>query len=435
MVAYVPPTNTTQSPQPRRRSYGKLVALLVVIIIAALVVNRLFFSGQPAGGPGAPAGPMPVSAAKVISRDLTSWHRFSGRLEAIDKAEVRARVSGTIERIYFRDGATVRRGQPLFLIDPAPYKAEVARAEGQLAAAEAELATARLNAGRAQKLMNANAIARSEFDVRMGASKSAEGSVKSARGALETARLNLRYTTVTAPINGRASRAELTTGNMVDAGPSAPILTTIVSQSPLFVSFEADEQTFLTSIRGIDGARQAAIPVEMGLANEQGTPHKGRIGSFDNQIDPASGTIRVRAVFDNADGSLIPGLFANVRVGSPETHPALLINEQAIQTDQNSKFVMIVDAEGKAQYRPVKLGGTEGSLRIVTEGITENDTVVTSRLAFLRPETPVTVDPVDMETLAKLNPAPATDTPTAAPGAPESAPEAAAEPAPVKAAE
>lgn len=358
-------------------------------------------------------GPSPVSVAQVVERESTLWHSFSGRLEAIDKAEVRPRVSGTIERIYFRDGALVKRGQPLFLIDPEPYRAQLTLAEGQLASAEADLVTARANGARAQKLMRANAISRSEYDTRIGAAKAAEGAVKTAHGAVDVARLNLRYTTVEAPINGRASRAELTTGNVVDAGASGPLLTTIVSQDPLYVSFEVDEQTFLSTIRGVSGAARASIPVEMGLANESGTPHTGKVDSFDNQIDTASGTIRVRTVFDNADGSMIPGLYANVRIGSAEKAPVILVNEQAISTDQGSKFVFVVDGEGKAQYRPVKLGGNDGALRIVAEGLSPGETVIVNGLARVRPGAPVKPEPVDMETLASLNPAPATDTPAA----------------------
>lgn len=414
MVAYVPPPGSSPYRQPRKFPIGRLIVILIVLTLVALIVNRVFFSAPPGGGmAGMMGGGAPkVSVAPAIERESNTWHQFSGRLEAVSKAEVRARVSGAIERIYFRDGAMVKRGQPLFLIDPAPYRAELTRAEGQLASAEAQLTTSRANAARAQKLMRANAIARSEYDIRIGDAKAAEGALRTARGAAEAARLNLRYTTVHAPIDGRASRAELTVGNMVDAGPSAPLLTTIISQTPLYVAFEADEQTFLSSIRRVNGAQQAAIPVEMGLANEEGTPHSGRIGSFDNQIDPSSGTIRVRAVFDNKDGSLIPGLFANVRIGSPEKLPMVLINEQAISTDQASKFVYVLDSENKAQYRPIKLGGSEGTLRVVTEGLKAGETVIVNGLGYVRPDAPVTPEPVDMETLAKLNPQPATNTPT-----------------------
>lgn len=383
---------------------GKWVLIVLALILAALIIKRLFVPSMQGdmmfGGAG---GPVPVSVAPAIAREVHVWHQFSGRLEAVDIADVRARVSGTIERIYFRDGAMVSRGQPLFLIDPAPYKAEVARAEGQLASAEAQYATAKLNASRAERLMAANAIARAEYEARVGEARAADGALKAARGALETARLNLRYTTVSAPIIGRASRAELTTGNMVDAGPSAPVLTTIVSQNPLYISFEADEQTFLSAIRGMDAAKQQSAPVEMGLANENGTPHVGRIDSFDNRVDPASGTIRVRAVFENKDGTLLPGLFANVRIAAPEKQPVVLINESALNTDQASKFVYVVGDDNKVQYRPVKLGGNEGNLRVITEGLQAGERIVVNGLGRVRPDAEVTPEAVDMETLAKLD--------------------------------
>ncbi len=423
MVTYSPsPSGASSLPPKRRSNRGKWILIFVAIILTILVVQRLFFSGPPPGMMmGGGGGPVPVSVAPAASANVYVWHNFSGRLEAIDKAEVRARVSGAIERIYFRDGAMVQRGQPLFLIDPAPYRAEVARAEGQLATAESTLATARMQSTRAQRLMSANAIARSEFEMRMGDTRNAEGALKAAQAALEAARLNLRYTTITAPINGRASRAELTTGNMIDAGPSAQILTTIVSQTPLFVSFEADEQTFLSTIRSVSEAQQSTIPVEMGLANEKGTPHKGRIGSFDNQIDPASGTIRVRAVFDNPDGTLIPGLFANIRVASPEKQDVVLINEQAISTDQATKYVYVVDAKNKVQYRPVTLGGNEDGLRVITSGVAAGEVVVVNGLGRVRPDAEVIPQPVDMKTLAKIGGDAAVVDPQAPP------PEAAAE--------
>lgn len=410
MTAYTPPTGSPAYPRPRRSPFGRVLIILIPLILIGLIVQRVFFSGAP-GGPA--MGPSPVSVAQVIERESTLWHRFSGRLEAIDKAEVRPRVSGTIERIYFRDGAMVKRGQPLFLIDPEPYRAQLTLAEGQLASTEADLITARANAARAQKLMRANAISRSEYDTRTGAAKAAEGAVKTAHGAVDVARLNLRYTTIEAPINGRVSRAELTTGNVVDAGASGPLLTTIVSQNPLYVSFEMDEQTFLSTIRDMSGSGHSSIPVEMGLANEDGTPHTGKVDSFDNQIDTASGTIRVRTVFDNANGGMIPGLYANVRIGSAEKAPVILVNEQAVSTDQGSKFVFVVDGEGKAQYRPVKLGGNDGALRIVAEGLAPGETIIVNGLARVRPGAPVKPEPVDMETLASLNPAPVTDTPAA----------------------
>lgn len=384
---------------------------IVLIIAALLVVWRVFFSAPPEHA--MPQGAMPASVAEVVSRNITLWTEFSGRLEPVDIAEVRARVSGTIDRVYFRDGAMVKRGQPLFQIDPRPYKAAVVQAEGQLAAAEAELATARIEAARATKLMKANAIARTLYDERTARAKTAAGSVRTAKGALDAARLNLNYTLVTAPISGKVSRAEITVGNLVD---SQPILTTVVSQSPLYVSFEADEATYLSFIRGTKNDQ--AIPVEMGLSNEKDTPHIGKIQAFDNRLDPSSGTIRARAAFDNSDGSLLPGLYARVRIGTPDEKPSILVNDTAISTDQTSRYVYVLNAENKAEYRGVTLGGMEDGLRIITEGLQPGEKIIVNGLAKLRPNAEIKPMPVDMKTLKPLD-APAAD---AAPTEPSAEP-------------
>lgn len=382
------------------RSRGRIFLIIAVLLFAAYMASRLLSGGAQGGPPQGAGGPSPVSVAEVIARPVTLWREFSGRLAPVESAEVRARVSGIIEKIYFKDGATVRKGQPLFLIDPRPYQAAVAQAEGQLTAAQAELATARLEADRARKLMAANAIARNMHDERIARAKTAEGSVRSAKGALDAARLNLHYTQVTAPISGKTSRAEITVGNLVN---SEPVLTSIVAQSPLYVSFEADEQTYLSFLR--HAKTPEAVPVEMGIASEDATPHVGRIDSFDNQINPTSGTLRARAVFENKDGSLIPGLYAKVRVGTPDEEPSVLINEKAVNTDQNAKYVYVIDAANKAQYRPITLGGHSEGLRIVSSGLAAGDKIVVNGLARVRPDTEVTPMMVDMATLESLTPA------------------------------
>lgn len=382
-----------QAQPPRSRKRRVLPILLILAV--AFVVWRIFFGAPPQQG--MPSGPTPVSVAPVINRTMTLWTEFSGRLEPVDIAEVRARVGGTIERVYFRDGAQVRRGDPLFQIDPRPYQAALAQAEGQLASADAELATARIEADRATKLMKANAIARTIYDERIARAKTAAGSLRSAKAAVDAARLNLQYTQVRAPITGKASRPEITVGNLVD---STPVLTTVVSQSPLYLSFEADEASYLSFIRGTD--KNASIPVEMGLADEKDTPYKGKILSFDNRIDPDSGTIRGRAVFENTEGELLPGLFARVRIGTPDEKASILVNDAAINTDQSKRYVYVVNAENKAEYREVKLGGMEGTLRIITSGLEEGDTIAVNGLAKIRPGAEIKPVPADMETLKPL---------------------------------
>lgn len=392
-------------PRSRKRRFFP-----IIIVVAAVFLGWRIFFGAPAQQ-GMPDGPTRASVAEAVSHNVTLWTEFSGRLEPVNIAEVRARVSGTIERIYFNDGAWVRRGQPLFLIDPRPYKAALAQAEGQLASAEAELATARIEADRATKLMKANAIARTAYDDRIARAKTAAGSVRTAKGAVDAARLNLQYTQVNAPISGKASRAEITVGNLVN---SEPVLTTVVQQSPLYVSFEADEATYLSFIRSTKNDQD--IPVEMGLSNEQDTPHQGKIRAFDNRLDPSTGTIRARAVFDNSDGALLPGLYARVRIGTPDMHESVLVNEKAVSTDQTSKYVFTLDKDNKATYTPITLGGKEGELRIVTTGLKAGDRVVVNGIARIRPGTPIDPVPADMTTLKPLE-APAEEKADAAPTA------------------
>jgi membrane fusion protein, multidrug efflux system len=420
MVAYVPPTGAPHSSgvpsKPRRRGRGRLIAILILVILVALVVRRVMPSGAPMGGTMGTQHAAAVNVAPVVRRSVLEWHEFSGRLEAIEKAEVRARVSGIITHIYVQDGAVVTRGQNLLQLDPEPYRAELARAQGQLKSALAAAETASIAASRAQKLLKSQAIAPSEHDARIGEKRAADGALDAARAALETAKLNLSYTTIKAPISGRISRAELTTGNLVDNGSNAPILTTIVSQSPLYVSFEMDEQTFLSTLRAPSSAtgtlqKRSTIPVEMGLANETGTPHKGRIASIDNQLDPNSGTMRVRAVFDNPNGALVPGLFARLRVSSGVAEEMLLVNEQAIATDQAGRFVFVVNDKNIAEPRPVTLGAMDGGLRVVTSGLHKGDIVIVSGTTLLRPNTPVTPTEVAMDTLSPINP-PSADAPS-----------------------
>jgi multidrug efflux system membrane fusion protein len=394
--------------------------ILILLILVALVVRRVMPSGAPMGDMMGESHAAAVNVAPVVKRNVLEWHEFSGRLEAIEKAEVRARVSGIITRIYVQDGALVTRGQNLLQLDPEPYRAELARAQGQLKSALAAAETASIAASRAQKLLKAQAIAPSEHDARIGEKRSADGALESARAAVETAKLNLSYTTITAPISGRISRAELTPGNLVDSGSNALILTTIVSQSPLYVSFEMDEQTFLSTLRAPSAAtgavqRRSMIPVEMGLANETGTPHKGRIASIDNQLDPTSGTIRVRAVFDNPNGALVPGLFARLRVSSGVAEEKLLVNEQAIATDQAGRFIFVVNDKNMAEPRPVTLGAMDGGLRVVTSGLSVADAVIVSGTTLLRPNSPVMPTQVAMDTLVPLNPPPHSETSPATP--------------------
>ncbi|WP_374991702.1 efflux RND transporter periplasmic adaptor subunit [Burkholderia multivorans] len=341
----------------------------------------------------APPPAAEVDVAAVLSQTITDWQSYSGRLEAIDHVDVRPLVPGTIVAVHFKDGALVKRGDPLFTIDPRPYVAEVDRAAAQLAAAEARATYTSTDAARADRLLADNAIAKRDYDEKQNASRVAAANVKAARAALEVARVNLGYTQVTAPVAGRVSRAELTVGNVVSVGANAPLLTTLVSVSPMYASFEVDEQTYLQYL-GRD--RGAKVAVWLGLANETDYSRDGVITSVDNRLNTSSGTIRVRASFDNADGALVPGLYARVKVGGGAPHAAIMVDDAAIGTDQAKKYVLVVDNANKVEYREIQLGALHDGLRVVTGGLKPGERIVVNGTQRARPNDTVRPHMVSM---------------------------------------
>jgi multidrug efflux system membrane fusion protein len=324
-----------------------------------------------------------VDVATVVQKTITDWQTYSGRLQAVEKVDVRPLVSGTIVSVNFQDGALVKKGDVLFVIDPRPYQAEVDRAAGQVAAAQARAGYTQSDWERAQRLIGDNAIAKRDYDEKQNASREASANLKAAQAALEAAQINLGYTKIVAPVSGRVSRAEITLGNVVNAGASAAPLTTLVSVSPIYAEFDADEQTYLQYISQVKN--DSKVPVELGLANESGYTRKGTIQSVDNRLDTSSGTIRVRARFDNSDGSLVPGLYARVKVGGSEPHSALLIDDAAIGTDQDKKFVFVVDKDDHVQYRELQVGNLQGNLRVVKSGVQATDRIVVNGTQRVRP--------------------------------------------------
>ncbi|MFY9510004.1 MAG: efflux RND transporter periplasmic adaptor subunit [Rubrivivax sp.] len=338
---------------------------------------------------------------------MAAWDEFSGRLEAIYRVELRSRAAGTVQAVHFREGALVKQGDLLFTIDPAPYAAEVDRAEAQVAAARSRVLYSTAELQRAQRLWDERAIAQREFDDRANTLREAEANLRAALAALQTAQLNLGYTQVKAPIAGRIGRIEISAGNLVAAGPGAPVLATVVSVSPIYASFDADEQIVLRALKNLPGGSSARaqlerIPVQMDTAASADKPHAGRLQLVDNQVDAKSGTIRVRAVFDNQDGSLMPGQFARLRMGQPQTSKALLINERAVGTDQNKRFVMIVGAGDKAEWREVTLGASVNGLRLVTSGLQPGERIVVGGLQRVRPGALLAPQPVAMDAKPEL---------------------------------
>ena len=323
----------------------------------------------------------PVPVAVIEQHEVTTWDEFSGRLEAVERVDVRSRVAGAVKSVHFTEGALVKRDELLITIDPDPYAAEVDRAQAQVVAAQARVNYTKSERERAQRLWDESAIAQRELDERVNAAQEAEANLRAAQAALTSARLNLSYTQVRAPVSGRVGRLEVTVGNLVPAGPGAPVLTTLVSVNPIYASFDADEHVVLRALH--QGGRD--VPVEAETVTNGGRHLHGRLQLIDNQVNTRSGTVRVRAVFDNRDGSLIPGQFVKLRMGKAKTEQALLVSERAVGTDQSKRFVFVVGPDDKAIWREVTLGGTADGKRIVTSGLEPGERIVVNGLQRVRP--------------------------------------------------
>ncbi|MGH7260703.1 MAG: efflux RND transporter periplasmic adaptor subunit [Nitrospiraceae bacterium] len=341
--------------------------------------------GQPAANPEPVTPPPPaVSVADVVVKEVTQWDKFSGHIEAVETVEIRPRVAGYLERLSFKDGNEVKEGEVLFVIDQRPFKAELMRAEAELARVRARAQLTRAQAMRAKRLVEKRVISEDEYDERMAAEAQAKADIRAAEAAVAVAKLNLEYTEVRSPIDGRAGRALVTPGNLVSGGemiPDATLLTTVVSLDPVYVYFEGDEQTYLrygSMARNGErpSSREVANPVRVGLANEEGFPHEGRMDFVDNRLDPATGTIRARAVLDNKDGLFTPGLFARIKLLGSGKFSAVLVDDKAILTDQDRKYVYVLGAGDTALRRDVKLGRVIDGLRVVTEGLAAGDTII-----------------------------------------------------------
>lgn len=331
------------------------------------------------------------------------WDEYTGRFEAVKTVEVRARVGGYLEKVNFKDGSLVRKGDLLFVIDPRPYQAALGRAQGELARAQARRDLAKNDLARAQRLFEKRVLSEEELDTRDKNLREAVAAVQAAQSAVAEAKLDLEFTEVRAPISGRIGRELVTEGNLVNDGSgTATLLTTIVSVDPIYVYFEVDEQAYLRhGARRRSGGRsslqEAENPVFVGLADEDGFPHKGRLDFLDNRFDPAVGTIRARAVVDNPDGLLTPGLFARVKLPGSGKLPAVLVDDKAVLTDQDRKYVYVLDADNKAQRRDIRLGRMFDGLRIVTDGLgTEDAVVVYGVQKIFFPGMPVAPEFIDM---------------------------------------
>jgi multidrug efflux system membrane fusion protein len=367
------------------------VAVLVLLGVGTTVHHRQDAQAQAAAA--APAPTVQVSVQTVTARKVQIWSSFSGRMRAVDYAEIRPEVSGRITAVRISDGQTVKAGDVLFVIDPAPFETAVAKAEADLVSARTNAVFARTELERAVNLVKTQAIAQRVYDERADADKVAAASVLAAEAELKRARIGLDHAFVKAPIAGRVSRAEITLGNLVQAGPGAPLLTSIVSNDGIYADFEVDEQTYMNGIRAQAPSRdeEKRVPVQVAVDGNEAHPYFGTIESFDNRIDTASGTIRARARFDNRDGALVPGMFVSVKVGSGSVAAALLVQDRAIGNDQSKRFVYVVGEDGKVAYREVALGAPVDDQRIVLSGLSAGDRVIVDGLQHVRPDMRVMV--------------------------------------------
>ena len=357
----------------------------LVLSFALLAAAILAGCGRSEAQGGPPMAP-PVSAAPAVSRDVTLYDEFSGRLEAVESVELRSRVAGTLQSVHFRDGQELQRGAPMFSIDARPFTAELARLEAQLASARNAAALADTEVARTRKLLEQKAVSQQEADQAEAAARNAAAAVKAAEAAVAAARLNVEYTQIRAPIAGRASRANVTPGNLVGVGD--PVLTTLVAQDKVHAWFDVSEQAWLR-VRG-QFKGKAAPQVEMALADESGFPHAGSVDFVDNRLNPATGAIRVRALFDNKERRFVPGLYARLRLAGGSASKAVLTPDRAIGTDQTKRYVFVVGADKSAQFREVQLGPlVGGGMRIIAGGLKAGELVVVNGLQRVRPGAPV----------------------------------------------
>ena len=367
-------------------------------VCAAALLSGCGKSGQAGQAPPPP----PVSVATVLEKRVKDWDEFTGRFQAVETVEIRPRVSGYIDRVAFKEGGLVKSGDLLFVIDPRPYQAEYDRAAADLKRYKTALDLARIESVRVQRLRQSGAVSQEELDERTSTVAQAEANAAGAQATLESAQLNLGFTRVTSPVTGRVSRAEVTRGNLVTGGNNGgTLLSSVVSMDPIYLYFDSDEQAYLRYTRlARDGqrssSRDAPNPVQVGLANEEGFPHAGRMDFVDNQLNPQTGTIRARAVLDNKDGQFTPGLFARVQLLGSDEYNAILIDDRAVNTDQSQKYVFLLGADNKIEYRKIKLGRVIDGLRIVREGLKPGDVIVVNGAQRVHPGVTVTPQRVTM---------------------------------------
>ena len=366
---------------------------LPTLVVGAFVV--LFAVRSRSAAPQRPPPPPAVTVAPVERKDIVEWEEFTGRIEPVESVEVRPRVSGYIQEVKFQSGELVKKGAVLFMIDPRWHQAEFDRRKAEFEQASVRSENAKREAARTEQLLTNHAISIEEGDARQARYKEAKAALLAAQAALDSTKLDLEYTYVRAPIDGRVSRALFTEGNYVNGvAGNATLLTTIVSVDPIYVYADIDENSLLkfnnlAQAKKLEKNGDGKIPVQLQLGDESDFPHQGHIESFDNRLDPNTGSILLRAVFSNDNGRIVPGLFARIRVPLSERHPAVLVSDQAIGTDQGQKFVLTLTPTNTVAYRSVKLGPIVNGARVIRSGLEAGEIIVVNGLQRARPGMPV----------------------------------------------
>lgn len=381
----------------------KIFKLSSFILLVGIILAGYHFKSQanePSDQSQAPQA-MPVSAMTVNPELIQVWKEYSARLEAVEYADIRPQVSGAIIEVKFTDGQHVEKDDVLFIIDPRLYKAAVNKGRAEVTAAKNQADLAEKELIRAEELIKTDAISKRIYDERKSAWDVAKANINSAYAQLEQAKVNLDYAYVKAPISGRLSRAEIKVGNLVEAGPNAPLLTSIVSVNGIYADFDVDEQTYIDTIfkTASNNESERKIPVKLTLNNSD-TTYDGFIDSFDNQINPASGTIRARAFFENKEGHFLPGMFAKIKLGSAEKISKIIVSERAIGTDQDRKFVYVIKDDNTVEYRTVKIGDNIDGNRIIEDGLSAGEIIIVDGLIRIRPE--MAVDPKFKEDMPNI---------------------------------
>lgn len=379
------------------------LTLALVLTLAGCERKAPDAAAAAAAGAG---GPPPVTVAAALVREVQEVDEFAGRIEATQQVEIRARVNGYLQSIHFKPGTEVKAGDLLFVIDPKPLEAKLAEAEAAAANTRAQLDLAKIELERQKQMLPDRATSRREYDAAASLVATLSAALRANQAAVDAVKVDLGYTRITSPIDGRVGKDERTIGNLVQGdAPDSPLLTTVVALDPIYATFEADEGAFL---KYIGAARGKSLKVDVGLANESGTPHPAELAFVDNQLDPASGTVRMRALLPNPDRLFTPGLYARVRL-SDSTRPrqAVMVADRAIGTDQSKRFVLVLDKDNNAQYREVTLGRVYDGLRVIEKGLDAGEVIVVNGLQRVRPGSPVTPTKAEMSDAAGATAPPA----------------------------